>query len=151
MINTMLPSHIVGQVLANPGRIRVEHEDILIWLGTSSGEFSLDQLTNFGWGGMMCRTRLMLSYRGYQRRQRSSCSSLVWQDRLLTNVARNIQETEACRLCGCVGEDVIHILWGCRAAQVGFVVVCERMLFIFFGIVERLKSCGGVFLDDETA
>ncbi|MFQ6628612.1 hypothetical protein Gotur_006675 [Gossypium turneri] len=69
------------------GRIRVEHEDRLIWLGTSSGEFSLDQLTTLD------------------------------GDRLLTNVARNMPETEACWLCSCVREDVIHILWDCRAAQ----------------------------------
>lgn len=50
MINSMLPSHIVGQVLANPGRIRVDHEDILIWLGTSTGELSLDQPTLDGVG-----------------------------------------------------------------------------------------------------
>ncbi|KAH1096867.1 hypothetical protein J1N35_013788 [Gossypium stocksii] len=63
-------------------------------------------------------------------------------DRLLTNVARNMPETKACRLCGCVREDDIHILWGCRAAQVGFVVVCERMIFIFFGVVaSRLCGC----------
>ncbi|MBA0797952.1 hypothetical protein Gohar_008599 [Gossypium harknessii] len=58
------------------GRIRVEHEDRLIWLGTSSGEFSLDQLTTLD------------------------------GDRLLTNVARNMPETEACWLCSCVREDI---------------------------------------------